>query len=504
MTFNLKNYLSKNASNSQTTEGQLNRKSKDQNILPEKQLEKNRNKTPEAVFEKQLEAVRSDNTIFYTTEGQLGERSNKAKQTTEAQLGVSRCECQTKLTERTLDKTRQSSFNSQIERTAKKEATDVKDSSVRLTEQRLEKSRTGEPNKLTEGLLDSSKSKLVQHRNPTTAQGAINKLDEKRKSCDKQTEYKAASETDKAMMLPEVKGDDGLRTAGKSVRFTKVASVPGENQFGNGLNSAAMSILSQYHIGPNDLFRYDTPNSEFPEIFAGIQKAKHGDLDALKSALQSRFGKPSMLSRVMGGSVNRKTAQYNYPMEPGIRDRPNSGFGEGLDDDEENFGDEEFVPDVGLDSDLIGEEEDEEKKYGDLIEKLTSGIEVPDDAELSELGLPNPELIDESKPNYGVKSDDSEEEYDEDNLSFEKDFSITSQQDINVGTTELRQLVLSFDINNIKDKYDAKQKAISFLYSEYPKLFSAKVNGKPFEISQSLNVNMFEGRITVTVPKSIF
>ena len=56
----------------------------------------------------------------------------------------------------------------------------VKEGSGLLIENVLDKSRTGEPGKLLEGLLDESKSKLVQHRNAKTAQGEINKLDEQR------------------------------------------------------------------------------------------------------------------------------------------------------------------------------------------------------------------------------------------------------------------------------------------------------------------------------------
>ena len=532
MTFNLKSFINKTAGiNDSTIEGQLKRKTKSPDELQESQLKQKRDKTPESVFEKQLEAVRSDNTIFYTTEGQLGDRCKPTNQTTEAQLGSKRCECPTKLTEKTLDKNRQSSFNlkSYMERTAKakvstvteeqldnnneapngttdvqlKDSRSVYDGVGPLTEQRLGKSRTGEPNKLIEGLLDSSKSKLVQHRNNKTAQGDINKLDEQRKKDAKLEDYKPASETDKAMMLPEVKGEDGLRTASKHFKMKKIASEIGENQFGYGLGQEAMAILAQYHIGPHDLFRYDTPNSAFPEVFEGIQKAKQGDLDSLKMALQSRFGKPSLARRMMGGSSkksNSKTAQYSYPVEPGIRDRPAHGWYEDEEDEEQDF------EDLSMDLDNIENDVqfDEEKEYGDLINELTSDIEVPDEDEVNSLGI-----TDESQPQYGVEPEDDFEDYEEEEEeeNFQespKDFAVESVQDMNVGTTELKQVVLSFDAYGSVDKNDIKQRAISFLYSEYPKLFSAKINGKPIELSQNINVNMNEGRITTTLPKSVF
>jgi hypothetical protein len=535
MSFNFKRYIEKTAAKQpQTTEGQLYRKSKTSDKLQEGQLDKNRSKAPDAVFEKQLEKVRSDNTIFYTTEGQLENRCDAPEQTSEAQLGENRCKCSPELTEKTLGTVRKSGFNlkSYLTKTATKKSkvpviterqldndekgpnstTDfqldglrsVKEGSGSLIENTLEKSRTGEPAKLLEGLLDESKSKLVQHRNPKTAQGAINKLDEQRMSNKKAEKYEPASETDKDMMLPEVKGEDGLRTANKHIRITKVAQVPGVNQFGNGLNQEAMKLLAQYHIGPHDLFRYDTPNSEFQDVYEGIQAAKQGDIAALKTALKSRFGQPSLMSRVVGSvtASTNKLAQYDYPVEPGILERPSRGWSPDF-DEQDQF--EEFSPDLDqIDSGLSFP--DEEKEYGALIEQLTSGIEVPDEEEIASLGLSNPDEIDDSEPNFGVKSDDPEEaeEVEEEYIEDSEDFNVESSQDLSVGKTEMRQVVLSFDPNRLKDKFDVKQRAISFLYSKYPKLFSAKIKGKQVEVSQNLNINMYEGRITTTLPKSVF
>ena len=88
MSFNFKSYVEKTAAKqTTTTEGQLKSKTKAPVKLQESQLEKSRSKAPTEVFEKQLESVRSDNTIFYTTEGQLEERCDAPEQTIEAQLG---------------------------------------------------------------------------------------------------------------------------------------------------------------------------------------------------------------------------------------------------------------------------------------------------------------------------------------------------------------------------------------------------------------------------------
>ena len=516
MSFNFKSYVEKTAAKqTTTTEGQLKSKTKAPVKLQESQLEKSRSKAPTEVFEKQLESVRSDNTIFYTTEGQLEERCDAPEQTIEAQLGANRCKCSTELTEKKLGTVRQAGFNLQsyLSKTASKnkDATgttnlqlenlrSVKEGSGLLIENVLDKSRTGEPGKLLEGLLDESKSKLVQHRNAKTAQGEINKLDEQRISKNKQESYKPASETDKDMMLPEVQGEDGLRTASKHLRMRKVAQVPEENQFGHGLSQDAMKILKQYHIGPHDLFRYDTPNSEFQDIYEGIEAAKHGDVFELKMALQKRFGKPGLIQRVLGSSTSkkRKTAQYDYPIEPGFLERETRGWSPDF-DEQDQF--EEFTPDLDEIDSSLNYGDDEIAEYGNEIDKLTSDIEIPADDEIDGLGLSDES--DESEPTFGVKSDDPDDA-EEDEIDAPVGFEIESTQDISIGKTDMKQVVVSFDPNNTKDKDEIKQRAISFFYSKYPKLFSAKANGKPVEIAQSLNINMNEGRITTTLPKSIF
>jgi len=87
---------------------------------------------------------------------------------------------------------------------------------AKLMEARLEKVRTGSAESLTEGLLDDSKSKLVQHRNSEASAGNIGKLEEKRLAGEtmEKEKYEAASTTEKDGQYPLVKGKDGLRTAG--------------------------------------------------------------------------------------------------------------------------------------------------------------------------------------------------------------------------------------------------------------------------------------------------
>ena len=77
--------------------------------------------------------------------------------------------------------------------------------------------------------------------------------------------------------------------------FSKPA--PTEGQFGYGLNEEAMNLLFQYDINPQELFKYDTPNSTMPDIYEGIQQAKNGDIESLRNALEARFGKKGLLQK---------------------------------------------------------------------------------------------------------------------------------------------------------------------------------------------------------------
>lgn len=502
MSFNFKSYMEKQAAKQKPiTEVQLKNKGKETAQLQESQLEKTRRKSPTGVAEKQLESVRSDNTIFYTTEGQLENRCCAPDQTVEVQLESRRCSCNNPLIENDLSKVRESSFNFRefmMKKSSKKsdvitekqldqdndgpnkltnsqlEEKRVKKSEYEpLTEQLLEKSRTGEQNKLVEGLLDSRKSLIMTHRNAKTAQGDINKLDEQRKFVKKDETYKPASETDKKMMLPEIEGDDGLRTA-NSKGVTKTASVPSENEFGFGLNEDAMKILKQYGIGQNQLYRFDSPQGGFTEIYDAIQKAKKGDNSFLKPALEKQFGKKNFLNRMLGetNTKQNKFAQYDVPVELGFLERDNPDWTP--DDDADPF--ERLQPD--LDEIDNGGVQDELAEYGDLIDKVTSGIDEPTDEELENLKINDPDA----------------------DTTFDTD----SVRDISVGSTFLRQVILSFNPSDFNDESDVKRQAATFMLVNYPPLFNFEVDGEPINIANNLNVNMDKGTITATLPVEAF
>ena len=72
---------------------------------------------------------------------------------------------------------------------------------------------------------------------------------------------------------------------------------PGKGQHGHGLGDEAMKLLWQYDIEPGNLWRYDSPDSPMKEVYEGIQRAKQGDIEALRQALESRFGKKNILQK---------------------------------------------------------------------------------------------------------------------------------------------------------------------------------------------------------------
>ena len=78
---------------------------------------------------------------------------------------------------------------------------------------------------------------------------------------------------------------------GKTAGWFSSPKIPAEGEFGYGLNAEAMKMLAKYQIGVTDLFRYDTPNSFYPDIYNGIQEAKKGNNEPLKKALVAQFEK---------------------------------------------------------------------------------------------------------------------------------------------------------------------------------------------------------------------
>ena len=80
------------------------------------------------------------------------------------------------------------------------------------------------------------------------------------------------------------------KSIGKTAGWLSGPSVPAEGEFGFGLDAEAMGLLAKYQLD-QELFKYDTPNSGYPELYEGIQAAKQGNNEALRQALVNQYEK---------------------------------------------------------------------------------------------------------------------------------------------------------------------------------------------------------------------
>ena len=101
---------------------------------------------------------------------------------------------------------------------------DRNDTEETITEKQLEKVRAGSNEMLVEGQLNKSKSTIVKHRNAETANGDINKLEEKRLAGETMESEKQepASVMDKPRRFYKNKSPDGLKLA-KSMKINKIS-----------------------------------------------------------------------------------------------------------------------------------------------------------------------------------------------------------------------------------------------------------------------------------------
>lgn len=576
MSFNLKNFLSKKASQNLdvTTEGQLDNRQSNPNSLQESQLDNVRHDSPISLAEKQLDAVRSGKAQKELTEAQFLSGRKIADGITEKQLSKSqyggsldsvekrldnvrtaqaeneeppqeyvsghegrcpRCGALMTCTDKDchessgheaicpdcLSEERQSSFNlkdffkksakkSDAEKTTEGQFGKRNDSDPSVltekqldnssaakqstTESLLEKARTGEADRLVEARLDDNNSKLMAHRNPDASKGNIHKLEEQRikaGTLSEQEKYDAASKTDKALMLPEVKGKDGLRTAAK---------VPGPEEFGYGLNAEAMKLLKQYDIGPSDLFRYMGPNTPFADIYAGIQAAQKGDNATLQKALEQRFGKNNLMQRRLSSPVqgqisreaSRKTklAQFDEPFNIGYMERETPGWDEGDTFERITANPDRLTEKTRSDRRLRRQELEDLA----LIDELTKDIDVPSDDDLQQIDENDDEL------DQNLSSDEVlPEEEEGGSLNLPEAFVEDTIKDFEVGATTMRQIILSFDPEEFDDKTQVIGSATGYMFSKHPALFGAKI-----EISKSMSVSMDNGKVTITLPVSAF
>jgi len=447
MSFNLKGFLAKQAANSsidQVTEGQLDNNNKNPDKLQENQLDSKRGKVPSSIIEKQLSPTRVKNTTpDVLTEVQISGQDDGPNVTSEKQLEANREDASTAPVEKRLDAVRESSFNLKnfFKMADKEESNQLtegqlgkrKDSNIGVitdkqlegdrsetkpvtTQALLEKARTGEGQKLTEAMMDESKSSLVKHRNPEVAYGNIPKLEEQRLAHQKSEseKYEAASTTDKKLMLPEVEGKDGLKTAS--------------------INSSRM----------------------------------------------------------------QKTAQFDEPFDIGFLERETPGWNES-----DTF--ERIRPDVESLASFRARKKREELEDESLIDAVIKDVDVPSDDELSGID----EEIDTDEDDNFVDPAEAKKKEKEDVMPGGKsevhsDFVETFVQDVDVGTSQVRQITLSFNPDNFENRIDVKDGAVSYLFTKYPSLFSFKVGRNPIEISKTLTIRMDEGKVMATIPTAAF
>ena len=210
-----------------------------------------------------------------------------------------------------------------------------------IMEDLLEKARTGSAKVLLEkSLNDASEEFGTKHRDSSTSEGNINKLEEKRlaKYNIEKEEYEVASETPKRQRWWEVKGKDGLKIAFKKASF-------GSNY----------------------------PDSDYPDF--DFNDRKNNRLDDIYDDLDSRYESNFDVD--------------NFDDEFGIDD---------LDDEFENDDSIEGFDDVELDTDEF-EDEDEEQST-DLEEVSHSVVDVGGTpTAIGEISVPNPEMYnDENDP----------------------------------------------------------------------------------------------------------
>lgn len=482
MSFNFKEFIAKQASKEglcRTTEGQLDNDGKGPDKLQECQLDKKRVKTPDSTVEKQLDNVRTANprvASFNSKQffAKQAAKKSKSLQTTEGQLGNDN-DGPTELTDAQLD-------------SGRKEPKPVTIQAL------LEKSRTGEGQKLTEAMMDDSKSKLVKHRNPETSKGNIPKLEEKRIAAKKveDEEYEAASETDKGLMLPEVEGKDGLRTASAkgTPRTAQLSSLPTTKEgwlqyIFNSTPAHLMRMLDkmspEIKADPRVAWAYKQKTG-----YAITSKGKTPELVNYNPVPEGRMTFPSLIG---GSKGTPRIAQFDEPFNIGFLEHDNSNW-----DDGDQF--ERIRPD--LDSLTRGRRRRTREEIEDeaLIDALTRDIEEPSDAEL--------DAIDEVYDTEDDRDDVLPEEEEGGKLDVQEDFIESSVQDISVGSAKMRQIVLSFDEGDFEDEEDVRRRATTHLISKHPSLFSFKVGRNPIEVSKNLTVIMDAGKVTATLPADAF
>jgi hypothetical protein len=137
------------------------------------------------------------------------------------------------------------------------------------------------------------------------------------------------------------------------------------------------------------------------------------------------------------------------------------------------------------------------KRKRQMLRDLTHGVDKATEDELAAIDEnPDDDVLpeEEGDPDAGAAA------------KLPDDFTEVSVNDVDVGMSKMRQIVLSFDPSEFKDESDVKNEASLWLLSHYPTLFSYKAKGKKenIGIKDSVTLSMEEGKAIAMFPADAF
>ena len=340
-----------------------------------------------------------------------------------------------------------------------------------VIEKQLEKVRKESGSEtLIEKQLDSSKSKIVSHRSDTYS-GNVNKLEEQRlagKPVEKE-KYEDAATTDKKKMFPEVKGKDGLKTAGK---MTVKAD----------LKADIFEVLDQ-----QGAFQKQWKPADYMSF---LSKQIHGiSQQQVQSIMNEYLASKKQVAQapVAGTPPVAPATSAPLPMSSSKQAVKTAQSAEYWLGEEEND-DPDLTP-RDIDVDTIVEspigtvikdddfeiddlDDDEEDELDKAIEEATKGVEVPGESELN--AIEKGDLEDEPTDQAPV-------------------FTITTPTRLDAGGTELIQVQIQFDPFVFDSDDDAVQQALAWMSAKYPSLDMKK-------IQKGMTKDVAGGRLTFVLP----
>jgi len=202
------------------------------------------------------------------------------------------------------------------ELTEKQLQKDRKDTEETTIEKKLEKVRAGSQEMVTEGQLNKSKSTIIKQRNPETAKGNINKLEEKRLAGETMESEKQepASEIDKPRRFWKTKSPDGLKLA-KSIKIAQaVEDFDIEDVDDIPRGPEAIEDFDNFNVTPNleeklsrediieleNILQQDVRDKETEE---DKEMAEEESMDGIKKIKEDFINDPEVLNEVFSEEV---------------------------------------------------------------------------------------------------------------------------------------------------------------------------------------------------------